>query len=54
MVYLHASVKMYDVIGNILDDGGTPSYENVLKVMNAPKGSDGESSSENQEEKVLC
>jgi hypothetical protein len=31
-------------IEDILDDGGIPSYENVLKVMNAPKALTGESS----------
>ena len=31
-------------IEDILDDGGIPSHENVLKVMNAPKALTGESS----------
>ena len=34
---------MYEAIEAILDDGGIPSYENVLKVMNAPKALTGES-----------
>ncbi|MDB4291587.1 hypothetical protein N9922_05180 [Cyclobacteriaceae bacterium] len=44
LVDLDASVKMYEAIEDILDDGGIPSYENVLKVMNAPKALTGESS----------
>ena len=43
LVDLDASVKMYEAIESILDDGGIPSYENVLKVMNAPKALTGES-----------
>ena len=35
---------MYEAIEDILDDGGTPSYENVLTVMNAPKALAGQSS----------
>ena len=31
-------------IEDILDEKGIPSYENVLKVMNAPKALTGESS----------
>ena len=42
---LNASVKMYEAREDILDDGGIPSYENVLKVMNAPKALKEESSS---------
>ena len=45
LVDLNASVKMYEAREDILDDGGIPSYENVLKVMNAPKALKGESSS---------
>ena len=45
LVDLDASVKMYEAREDILYDGGIPSYENVLKVMNAPKALNGESSS---------
>ena len=45
LVDLDASVKMYEAIEDILDGGGIPSYENVLKVMNAPKALTGDSSS---------
>ena len=38
---LDASVKMYEAIEDILDEGGIPSYKNV---MNAPKALTGESS----------
>ena len=31
-------------IEDILDEGGIPSYKNVMKVMNAPKALTGESS----------
>ena len=44
LVDLYASVKMYEAIENILDEGGIPSYKNVMKVMNAPKALTGESS----------
>ena len=37
LIDLDASVKMYEAIESILDDGGIPSYENVLKVMNASR-----------------
>ena len=36
---------MYEAIEAILHDGGIPSYENVLKVMNPPKALMRESSS---------
>ena len=44
LVDLYASVKMYEAIEDILEEGGIPSYENVMKVMNAPKALTGESS----------
>ena len=44
LVDLYASVKMYEAIEDILDEGGIPSYKNVMKVMNAPKALTGESS----------
>ena len=35
---------MYEAIEDILEEGGIPSYENVMKVMNAPKALTGKSS----------
>ena len=44
IIDLDVSVKIYEAIEDIIDEGGIPSYENVLKVMNAPKALTGESS----------
>jgi hypothetical protein len=37
LVDLDSSVKIYEALEDIIDEGGTPSYENVMKVLNAPK-----------------
>ena len=41
-----SSAKMYEAITEILNKGGVPSYENVLKLMNAPKSLVGEEEEE--------
>ena len=45
IIDLDVSVRMYEAIEDIVDKKGDISYENVLKVMNAPKSITGESSS---------
>ena len=37
LVDLDSSVKIYEALEDIIDEEGTPSYENVMKVLNAPK-----------------
>ncbi len=42
---LDVSIRMYEAIEDIIDEKGIASYENVMKLMNAPKSITGESSS---------